>query len=149
MSAVTDRHRAFRALLAALSMPGTPHELPVDAGLPLILDAIYGERRADAIVAQSELRSEAIERADRGEEISPEGGATLYLLVDDETPWTQARIAGPGIRGHCETRVPLSRAALEARNRACAAFPQGIDIVALDRAVVTAFPRTTRIEALD
>jgi alpha-D-ribose 1-methylphosphonate 5-triphosphate synthase subunit PhnH len=148
MNAVTDRHRAFRALLAALAMPGTRHDLPVAAGLPLLLDAVYGERREDVIVAQSELPPELIAGADRGREIAPETGATLYLLVDDATPWTQARIEGPGIRGSAHARVPLSGAALEERNRACATFPLGIDIVAVERDGILAFPRTTRIEAL-
>lgn len=147
MNAVVDRHRAFRALLAALAMPGTRQELP-SPGLPLILDAVYGDRTDGVIVAESELRPETIARAKCGEEIAPEAGETLYLLVDDETPWTDARIEGPGIRGCSEARVPLSRAALEARNHACGSFPQGIDIVAIDRAVVMAFPRTTRIEVL-
>lgn len=146
-SAISDRHRAFRALLAALAMPGTAHELPAP-GFALLLDAVYGERMDGTIVAESALDPETIARAPRGEEIAPEGGATLYLRVDERTPLTRARIEGPGIRGSTEADVPLSLAALEARNQACSAFPLGIDIVAIDGRAVRAFPRTTRIEPL-
>jgi alpha-D-ribose 1-methylphosphonate 5-triphosphate synthase subunit PhnH len=93
------------------------------------------------------LTAQAIESAPRGEEMQPEAGATLYLHVDEKTPRTRARLSGPGVRGSLDVSLPLSRDALNARARACASFPRGVDIVAIDRdATVTALPRTTRVE---
>lgn len=150
---VTARHAAFRALLAALAMPGTRHRVPGADPLALLLDAIYVDVEAAlasgavAVVA-SVLSPQTIESAPRGEEMQPEAGATLYLQIDERTPWTRVKLSGPGVRGAIDVGIPLSREALDARARACASYPRGIDIVAIDRdATVIAFPRTTRIEA--
>ncbi len=145
MALVEDRHRAFRTLLAALSLPATRQTLPSGGGIELLLDAVYGDR-ADANVARASLSVEHIANADRGSEIAPETGTLFFLVVDATTPWTPARVSGPGIRTTTEVAVPLARDALEARNEACASFPRGIDLVAIDGATVLAFPRTTRME---
>ena len=154
MEAVIARHKAFRALLGALAMPGTRHPVPGAEPLALILDAIYTDVEAaltsgSVTIAASTLNPATIESAPRGEELQPESGATLYLQVDEHTPWTHVKLSGPGVRGSLEVNVPLSREALEARARACAHYPRGIDIVAIDaEASVMALPRTTRIEAV-
>ena len=151
---VTSRHVAFRAVLAALAMPGTRHRIPSTDPLALVLDAIYTDVEAalasgSVAIASSAISEKTIENAPVGEEMQPEAGATLYLQVDEKTPWTRARISGPGVRGALDVDVPLSREALDARALACAHYPRGIDIVAIDRdATVTALPRTTRVEAL-
>lgn len=152
MDAVTARHQAFRALLEALAMPGTRHPLAGSEPLALILDAVYSDvesaLQSGAIaIAASELHSEAVANARRGSEVEPEGGATLFLQIDERTPWTPATICGPGIRGSMQLDVPFSTETVQARRRACAAFPCGVDIVAIDRdGAVFAFPRTTRME---
>jgi phosphonate C-P lyase system protein PhnH len=143
MSTIVDRHRAFRALLASLAMPGTRNALPQGADLQLLLETVHGANWSDLTIASSNLEAHTIAAAPIGEEISPENGATLYLAVDASTEWTAARIHGPGIRGSREVSVPLGVAAIEARNRACASFPRGIDIVAVDLRDIIAFPRTT------
>ncbi len=145
---VKARHQAFRALLAALAMPGTRRHLPEGGGLPLILDAVYGGVVDGRIVVHSELRPEVVDAAERGEELAPERGATLFLLVDEATPWTTVRIQGPGVRRDAQLRVPFSAETLAARARACAAPPLGIDIVVVEGDTVSAFPRTTKIEVL-
>src|SRR5579875_1108214 len=124
---VKARHQAFRALLAALAMPGTRRRLPEGGGLPLILDAVYGDAVDGRIVVHSELRPE---------------------VVDEATPWTTARIQGPGVRRDAQLRVPFSAETLAARARACATPPLGIDIVVVEADTVSAFPRTTKIEVL-
>ena len=149
MSIVIERHRAFRALLAALAMPGTRHDLPAGGDFALLLDAIYGEHVPAAVVAHSALSAERIAAAERGDELAPQNGTMFYLRTDERTPWVAARVSGPGIRLPHVTCVPLATEALRARNEACAAFPLGIDVVALDGDAILAFPRTTRIEAHD
>ena len=135
-------------------MPGTRHPVPSTEPLALILDAIYSDVEAalasgSVTVAASALSATTIENAPRGEELQPESGATLYLQVDERTPWTRVKLSGPGVRGSLDAHVPLSREALDARARACANYPRGIDIVAIDAdAAVMALPRTTQIEAV-
>ena len=147
MSVVIERHRAFRALLAALAMPGTRHDLPAGSDSALLIDAIYGENVPVAAIVHSALSAERIAAAERGDELAPQNGTMFYLRTDERTPWVAARISGPGIRLPYITGVPLASEALRARNEACAAFPLGIDVVAVDGDAVIAFPRTTRIEA--
>ena len=152
MNAVTTRHQAFRALLAALAMPGSRHPIPGPEPLALILDSLYADveialQCGAIIIAASQLTPETIERAPRGTELEPETAATLFLQADEQTRWEPVVLQGPGIQSPMRTKVPLSRASLEARARACNSFPLGIDIVAVDHdANVLALPRTTRVE---
>ena len=149
---VTERHQAFRALLAALAMPGTRQHVPGNDALALILDSLYPDvesalQTRKITLAASEITPQIIETAERGEEIQPEAGATIFLQIDERTPWTDATLSGPGVHIALDTKVPFSPEAIAARTRACAGYPLGIDIIAVDRdATVVAFPRTTRIE---
>jgi phosphonate C-P lyase system protein PhnH len=149
---VTERHQAFRALLAALAMPGTRHQVPGDDALALILDSLYPDvesalQTRKITLAASAISPAVIESADRGKEIQPELGATIFLQIDEQTPWTDATLSGPGVNVSHDVKVPFAPETIAARARACAAFPLGIDIVVIDRnASVMAFPRTTRIE---
>ena len=147
MSIIIDRHRAFRALLLALAMPGRRQPLPLDCDATLLLDAIYGDR-PDAVLAQGTLSADQIASAQRGTEIVPEAAALIFVLVDTETQWTRVRLSGPGIRQPFEAEAPLSSAALIARNAACVDFPRGIDLVAIDDDEIIGYPRTTRMEAI-
>jgi alpha-D-ribose 1-methylphosphonate 5-triphosphate synthase subunit PhnH len=147
VSVVVDRHRAFRALLAALAAPGNWQQLPPGCGIEELLDAMYAAPPPDAL-AESDLPAKRIAGAERGTEVAPETGATFFLCIDDATPWTHVRVAGPGVREPLLACVPLDAEALHARNAACAEFPRGIDLVAVDGSAVVAFPRTTRIEAV-
>lgn len=151
MDAVVARHKAFRAVLGALTMPGRWHAVGAEEPLSLVLDALYADvetalQSGEVVVVDSDLSAQILEGAKRGTDVSPEAGATLFLRIDERTPWTPAQITGPGIRAPLPAEIPLSRPALEARAAACAAFPRGVDIVAIDRdAGVVAYPRTTRI----
>jgi phosphonate C-P lyase system protein PhnH len=153
MDAVIARHQAFRAVLGALAMPGTRHPIPGAGPLALVLDAVYVDPDAaiasgDIVIVDSELMPAQLAAAKRGEEITPEGGATIYLRIDEHTPWTRASLTGPGINGTAHIEVPFTSAVLEARALVCAEFPRGVDIITIDRdAQVLAFPRTTLIEA--
>ncbi len=149
---VTQRHQAFRALLAALAMPGTRHPVPGSDALALILDSLYPDvenalQTRQLTLAASSIAPQVIESADRGQEIQPEAGATIFLQVDEHTPWTDATLSGPGVHVALDVKVPFSPETIAARTRACSSYPLRIDIVAVDRdATVMAFPRTTRIE---
>jgi len=149
---VTERHQAFRAVLAALAMPGTRHQVAGGDALAMILDSLYPDvesalQTRQVTLAASAIAPQLVETAERGKEIQPELGATIFLQIDEHTPWTQATLSGPGVHITCDTKVPFSLETIAARARACAAYPLGIDIVAVDRdATVVAFPRTTRIE---
>jgi phosphonate C-P lyase system protein PhnH len=139
-------HQAFRTLLSAVAMPGTSHQLPPGVDANVLLDAVYEPPRDGVIVVRTEITPEVIAQADRGTALVPERGATLVLIGDRQTPSTPARLNGPGIREPSTFTVPLSREAIAERARACAEYPLGIDIIAIDGVTVRAFPRTTRIE---
>ncbi len=167
------RHRAFRTLLGALAAPGTRAESPLDpagasgdAALALFVEAVYDERtpawsdasirlplpnavaleEAHVLAVRGELEPGVIEAAKRGHAESPEGGATIFALSVDGAPEERVTLDGPGLDGPRGATLPLSRAAIEARARACAEFPTGIDIVFIDaRGTIRALPRTTRI----
>lgn len=146
-------HRAFRSLLLAHAYPGRaqpgPEGHPGDL-LRLLQEAVWVDAPRPPVVIGPGDASAALEAADRGTELEPELGVTVVRLVDEDGRGLLVSLEGPGVAGRLETALPLSPAELEARNRACAAYPLGIDLVFLERGGrIRALPRTTRVQARD
>ena len=146
-----DAHRCFRAVLAALSMPGRPQASPVprDRTPALILRSIWEpDQGGDAVrVVHGDPGPRLLEDVPRGTEAEPQLGGTVVLVAGPGGPRTPVWLAGPGLRETTPTVLPLSPAALESRARACADPPAGVDlvIVTADGSIV-GLPRTTRVE---
>ena len=83
-------------------------------------------------------------------ELEPELGATVVRLVQPGGPRVRVALEGPGVDGRLETSLPCSRPELEARDRACAGYPLGIDLVFLEPdGGIQALPRTTRVQTVE
>lgn len=167
---VIDGHDHFRAALVALSYPG--RRIPVDTapGLPeggtgeRILRALCDAGAAITRVAADGTTTGArpeeasvlvvdgctshglLERIPRGTEEYPERGATVVYLVDGLPDSTCLRLAGPGIDGDLDIRVPLPCGDIMARNTACREYPAGIDLLLTGTGWVTGLPRTTSVQ---
>jgi len=146
-----DAHRCFRAVLTALSRPGRPQPSPVppDRTPALILASIWEPAQVGEAVrlVRGDPGPRLLEEVPRGTEAEPQLGGTLVLVADPDGPRTPVRLEGPGLREAAPAVLPLSRAALESRARACAEPPAGVDlvIVTADGSIV-GLPRTTRVE---
>jgi alpha-D-ribose 1-methylphosphonate 5-triphosphate synthase subunit PhnH len=169
-AAVPDLHRAYRAVLVAVSYPGRP--VPVaataaaalrlvllstwDPGTPLALAGAAPELPWEAVLvpaAEAELlvvggrcSGGALAGLPRGDEDRPEIGATAVYSAGRGAD-LRVRLRGPGIAGHLDTVLPLDPDELAVRDQACADWPRGVDLLAVDdRGRITALPRTTRVE---
>jgi alpha-D-ribose 1-methylphosphonate 5-triphosphate synthase subunit PhnH len=77
---------------------------------------------------------------------APELGATIVLRVECLSQGAPLTLSGPGIAGTRELAVVgLHPGWLAARERWCAHFPRGCDLVLADAERVTVVPRTTLI----
>lgn len=79
---------------------------------------------------------------------SPEGGATIIVMVESLMDGAALTLTGPGIA--TQTRLApkgLAPGWLTARARWCADFPMGVDLVLADATCLTVIPRTTKIGA--
>lgn len=145
-------HRAFRALLLANAYPGRLQAGPApNAGgtLEALREAVWVDAPQGPLMMAGDAASQ-LEEADRGTELEPERGATLIRLVDAGVPRLRAVLEGPGVDGAIRARLPLSPSELAARNRACAAYPLGVDLVFLEAdGGIAALPRTTRVAVLE
>ncbi|HTV73976.1 MAG TPA: phosphonate C-P lyase system protein PhnH [Candidatus Acidoferrales bacterium] len=160
MAPVAERelllHTAFRTVLTAMAYPGRTQVGPVagepDAGhttVALITASLLesSDDTHNVVFAKGDPSAQMIARLSPGTEEIPEDGATLIIV--DATACTAARLSGPGIREAFATELPLTRAALEARNLACADYPLGVDLIFVHAdGRVSALPRTTHVEVL-
>jgi phosphonate C-P lyase system protein PhnH len=147
-------HRAFRALLLALALPGRDQEVPgaTDgaAVAAQLLDAVWTSGDTSVVVVDAGCDPVVLDDVPRGTEERPEDGATVIAVVDGAPASTTVQLTGPGIDGALTTALPLTAGFLEARAGACAAWPLGIDVViAGPGGRVVGLPRTTRVEVLD
>jgi len=79
---------------------------------------------------------------------SPEGGATIIVMVESLMDGAALTLTGPGIA--TQTRLApkgLAPGWLTARACWCADFPMGVDLVLADATCLTVIPRTTKIGA--
>ncbi|HEX4211699.1 MAG TPA: phosphonate C-P lyase system protein PhnH [Candidatus Dormibacteraeota bacterium] len=145
-------HRAFRALLLANSYPGRVQAGPA-ASAPAVLEALREAVWMDAPqepLIMPDDASNLLEGAGRGTELEPERGATLIRLVRVDASRVRVVLEGPGVDGRIRAWLPLSPAELAARDRACAAYPLGVDLVFLEPdGGIAALPRTTRVAMLE
>ncbi|HEY0798093.1 MAG TPA: phosphonate C-P lyase system protein PhnH [Candidatus Baltobacteraceae bacterium] len=149
--------RACHARLAAMAHPGLTHEGPLAGGSDTayktagLLAAALLDRAEDAervAVVKGDLSPDIVAVLPVGSNASPEDGATVIAV--DMRASTRARLSGPGIGEPFEAALPLDRAAIWARNKACAVQPLGVDFVfVFDDGRVTGLPRTTRVEVLE
>jgi len=146
-----DAHRCFRAVLTALSLPGRPQPSPVsrERTPELILRSIWEPDQVGGAVrlVRGDPGPRLLEDVPRGTEAEPQLGGTVVVVADPDGERTAVRLDGPGLREAAPAVLPLSREALESRNRVCAEPPAGVDlvIVTADGSIV-GLPRTTRVE---
>lgn len=158
---------AFAAVLAALSRPGTIHDLPGGEGA--VIDALLdGECRvhavpdAEAAVARTGARLAPQARCDHavmgapedagwasrvpvGSQLHPEGGATVLLRARFDIG-ARLRLTGPGIDGAREVRVATADGLWAARS--VHVYPLGFDLLLIDGESLMGLPRSTRVEVL-
>lgn len=146
-------HRAFRALLLAHAYPGRVQPGPAPrAGevLELLEDAVWVDAPQPPVLLGPGDATAELDAAGRGTELEPELGATVVRVVQEGGPHVRVALEGPGVDGRLETSLPCSRPELEARDRACAGYPLGIDLVFLQPdGGIQALPRTTRVRVLN
>ena len=151
-TASQDLHRAYRALLLAFAYPGRPQALPA-AGAPaldLLLEAVWQDASDQVRVGDGPDASALIESAPRGTPGEPEAGVTIIRVVAGDGQPTAVVLEGPGVNGTLAVTLPLSRAELAARARACADGPMGVELVLLERdGTLLCLPRTTRVREVD
>jgi len=149
-SSQIQAHRAFRAVLTALAMPGRPQPSTAADGaaaVGLLMAAVWADAPSQVYVVDGPDAAAEIVRAPRGTEAEPEGGATILRMVAARAATVRVRLEGPGVDGSLETDLPLSRAELRARGEACAAYPTGVDLVLVHAdGVLTGLPRSTRVQ---
>lgn len=90
--------------------------------------------------------SAAFREAGRGTLADPHEGATVVAWSGAGTVLRGWQASGPGLEAPRTLNLPEGRW-VEARNRACAEFPLGVDLVWCQDSTVTALPRTTRLRA--
>ena len=148
-----DAHRCFRVVLTALSLPGRAQPSPVsrERTPELVLRSIWEpDQVGEAVrVVHGDPGPRLLEEVPRGTEAEPQLGGTVLLVADPGGPRTAVRLEGPGLREAAPAVLPLSRAALESRARACADPPAGIDLVIVtSEGSIVGLPRTTRVAIL-
>jgi len=83
-----------------------------------------------------------------GELTSPEGGATLIIIVDTigAESGMMLLLSGPGVDGARELGVRgLHRSWIDRRAEWTKDFPLGVDLILVDAGSVAAIPRTTKV----
>ena len=175
---VHGTRRTFRALLDAMSRPGTVESVsdPADhAVVATLVDhevavATDDEGLRDALASQGRLDAASVPEADivhvrdrdgfavgeckRGSLVEPSDGATVVYRVDDlvagaTADLTTVTLSGPGVDGSREFGVALPPAELAALADAQADYPRGVDAVFASAEAVAAVPRSVTIESTE
>ncbi len=101
------------------------------------------------VVTDQQRASDAFAAADIGTEEEPERGATVVVVGTGGEALT-VTVEGPGIAEAFQLNLPLSGAALDARQVACGRYPLGVDAVLIDaHGRVLGLPRTTLVRRPD
>lgn len=89
---------------------------------------------------------EAIKNANIGDLINPEKGATIFIEVKDINKGIKVKLKGPGILGEKNIFLPLESSLIHMRNEKVSEYPNGIDLVFIDKeGNILSIPRTTKI----
>lgn len=175
---VHDTRATFRALVDAMSRPGTVQRAgtePADHGVVATLvdhEVTVHTPSADVRAAlESEGRYEpaAPDRADvvhahgapawdvrdvrRGTLVEPSDGATVVYRVESlasgrDADASSVRVEGPGVPGERVVSVGLPAAELDALADAQSSYPRGVDAVFTAGDRVLAFPRSVSTEVV-
>ena len=174
---VHGTRRTFRALLDAMSRPGTVESVsdPADhAVVATLVDhevavATDDEGLRDALASQGRLDAASVPEADivhvrdrdgfavgeckRGSLVEPSDGATVVYRVDDlvagaTADLTTVTLSGPGVDGTAVLSVSLPDSALSALSAAQSDYPRGIDAVFAAEDRLAAIPRSVTMEVV-
>lgn len=169
---------AFRALLDAMSRPGTveaapepadhavvatlvDHEVAVATDDDRLREALASEGRLDAsdpaeaaIVHASDPDFVDVADCARGSLVEPSDGATVVYRVaalaeGAADGLTTVSLTGPGVDGAARLSVDLPAAELDAIAEAGSQFPRGVDAVFATDDAVAAIPRSATMELLE
>ena len=172
---VHGTRRAFRALLSAMSRPGTVESVPERADHAVaaaLVDHEVGfatddERLREALSGEGRLTLTEPAEADivhatdpafvdvadckRGSLVEPSGGATVVYHVDalaagEADDLATLSLTGPGVDGTATLSVALPASELDAISEAASAFPRGVDAVFATDDAVAAVPRSATME---
>lgn len=172
---VHGTRKGFRAVLTAMSRPGTVEPAPERADYAVVSAVVDHEvsfatdddRLSDALASQGRLEAADPASADivhatdpgfvdigdcaRGSLVEPSDGATVVYRVGALTEGgaddlTTASLTGPGVDGTATLSVDLPAAELDALAEAQSAFPRGVDAVFATDDAVAAVPRSATIE---
>jgi len=175
---VHGTRESFRALLDAMSRPGTVEAAPEPADYAVVAtlvdhevgcwtddealrSALASQGRLDA-VDQSEAavvhardhEHVAVEDCRRGSLVEPSDGATVVYRVDDiaegaDPDLPTVELTGPGVDGSARLSVALPAAELDAITETQADYPRGVDAVFASSDAVAAIPRSVTLEPLE
>jgi alpha-D-ribose 1-methylphosphonate 5-triphosphate synthase subunit PhnH len=172
---VDGTRTTFRALLDAMSRPGTVESVParadhavvstlVDHEVTVATDddelraALSSQGRLDAAEAESadivharDHTSFDVTDCRRGSLVEPSDGAMVVYAVDGVEPTadpdlTTATLSGPGIDGTTELSVTLPATELTAIADAQSEYPRGVDAVFAAADRLAAVPRSASME---
>ncbi len=155
-----DTQQGFRALLSAMSEPGTVHRMP--PGLPLVLatlvdhevrlaevgDPDWGE--ADFVLVRGGDSHGELANARQGTLLDPSLGATAIYELDavGEGPLALS-LTGPGVgpRPRVLRLTGMYEAEVDLIRQTRADFPCGVDLVLVDpTGRCAALPRSTTVD---
>ena len=172
---VHGTRETYRALLDAMSRPGTVEPVPEPADHAVVatlvdhevgcwtdddglrsdlasqgrLDAV--DQSEAAVVHARDHENVAVEDCRRGSLVEPSEGATVVYRVDSiaegtDPDLTTVELTGPGVDGAAELSVALPPDELDAIAAAQADYPRGVDAVFASADAVAAIPRSASLE---
>jgi len=174
---VDGTRATFRALLDAMSRPGTvesaperadhavvstlvDHEVTVATDDDELRSALSSQGRLDAVTPDSadivharDHTSFAVTDCQRGSLVEPSNGATLVYAVEDlvatdDADLTTGTLSGPGVDGTTKLSVALPAAELDAIADAQSDYPRGVDAIFATGERVAAVPRSVSMEVV-
>jgi alpha-D-ribose 1-methylphosphonate 5-triphosphate synthase subunit PhnH len=155
-----DTQRGFRALIGAISEPGTVRQVP--PGLPLLLATLIdhevrlaevgdpGWPDADFVLVHGGDSGGALVDARQGTLLDPAGGATAIYEIDAVGAGPVAlTLTGPGVGPRPRTLrlAGVSTAEVGLWQQTRTEYPCGVDVIVVDPAGrCAALPRSTTVE---
>ncbi|GGN21499.1 carbon-phosphorus lyase [Halarchaeum nitratireducens] len=173
---IHDTRETFRALVDAMSRPGTVQQTPAERSDHAVVTTLvdhevtthtFDEAVRRALESHGRFDSATPETADivhtngsptwdvrdvrSGTLVEPSAGATVIYRVDALGPdatATTLRLTGPGVPDERTLRVSLPPTEVDAIADAQSVYPRGVDVVfaAADR--ISALPRSVTVEVV-